>query len=160
MKFYCAIAFLVAMLAISATVASAAIPPAPAQAVAAAQGAPVPQAGAAPQNAYTYTFSGPANPAVRPPSPGNAGADASRYRWSDDRWWYWSPDNRWLMYGQNGWNYPLGQSRPNVTTMPSGYSYGPVGSTYYSYPRFGNYYPSRFPMNNPGMFGNPGMFSR
>lgn len=149
---FCTIAVATTGFAISVAAASAAVPPAPAQALAAAQGAPTPQAGVPPGTTYTYTYSGPANPAVMPPSPaGNAGTDASRYHWSDNRWWYWAPDNRWLLYGQNGWSYPLAQAHPYVPSVPSGYNYGPIGSTYYSWPRFGNYYPSRFPTNS-GMF--------
>jgi hypothetical protein len=140
-------------LAASSLAASAAVPPAPAQAVAAAQGAPTPQGGVAPGTTYTYTYSGPANPAVLPPSPTGGRADASRYKWSDDRWWYWTPDSRWMLQGQNGWSYPTAQQHPYATSIPSGYFYGPVGSKFYTYPGYGNYYPSRFPANNPGMFG-------
>ena len=152
MKFQ--IAFLAALAAFTFTLTSlAAVPPVPAQAVAAAQGAASPQAGVPPGTTYTYTYSGPANPAVLPASPTTGRPDASRSKWSDDRWWYFTPDSRWLLYGQNGWSNPAAQTHPYAVGIPSGYQYGPAGSRFYTYPGYGNYYPSRFPANNPGMFG-------
>ncbi len=135
--------------------ASAAIPPAPAQAIAAAQGAPTPQAGVAPGTVYNYVNRSPSNPAAVPLQPGT---NPSQYRWSDDRWWYWSPQGRWLAYGQNGWYYPPAQAQPDAQSMPSGYIYPSTTSPYYSYPGYGNYYPSRFLNNNGGAVGNTGTF--
>ena len=151
MKLLIAFPAALAALFVSSNLSLAAVPPAPAQAVAAAQGAPTPNAGI-PAGGYTYTYSGPANPAVLPASPTTGRADAAHSRWSDDRWWYYTPDSRWLVYGQNGWSNPAAQRRPNAASIPSGYQYPAIGSKFYTYPRFGNYYPSRFPANNPGIF--------
>ena len=123
MKFQ--IAFLAALAAFTFTLTSlAAVPPAPAQAVAAAQGAASPQAGVPPGTTYTYTYSGPANPAVLPASPTTGRPDASRSKWSDDRWWYFTPDSRWLLYGQNGWSNPAAKRTRTPSASPAATSMG------------------------------------
>ena len=154
MKFQ--IAFLAALAAFTFTLTSlAAVPPARPRPSRLPKARASPQAGVPPGTTYTYTYSGPANPAVLPASP-TTGRPA-RIRaliWSDDRWWYFTPDSRWLLYGQNGWSNPAAaETHPYAVGIPSGYQYGPAGSRFYTYPGYGNYYPSRFPANNPGMFG-------
>ncbi len=177
--YYRAILLTLLALALAAGSASAAIPPAPTQAAGVAQGATTPQAQALSQGAaYAPSYSGPANPSVRPAAPGNTGgfnantpaarADQARFLWRDDRWWYFTADNRWMVWGQSGWGFPqpsgntvshYGGSSANPQAQynvpaPSGYNYAP-GSSYYFYPGYGNYYPA----NTSRFSAGTGMFS-
>jgi type II secretory pathway pseudopilin PulG len=169
-KFNFAFVTVVAIVVLVAGSALAGIPPVRRQATAAAQGTATQQDQAQiaqSQGAqYSGTYSGPANPALAPAPPDGrlfntapaAGTTQSPYNWSNDRSWYWTPDNRLMLYGANGWSYPSmgGYGLGNgVITGPGGNSYTP-GTSYYTYPGYGNYYypasASRFPAGNPGMF--------
>ncbi len=49
----------------------------------------------------------------------NVNSNAWRYRWHDNRWWYYHPNNRWSFWNNNRWNLfpvPAATAANNGTT--------------------------------------------
>jgi hypothetical protein len=93
-------------------------------------------------------------------------ADPWRYKFENNRWWYWTPENRWMIFSdQLGWTYPQVSGGYTTAYAPATAAptveYAVPSTTYYynSYPGYGYYnygYPRRFYFGRPGYYvGRP-----
>ncbi len=93
------------------------------------------------------------NPTVRANSAARAEARAAdpnhwRYRYHNNRWWYYTPQNNWLYYHNNNWNaYNANTYVPRYQTGYRG-NYGPAYR--------GGYGPATTPYSNGTPAGNTG----
>ena len=88
--------------------------------------------------------------------------DQWRFKWHNNRWWYWTPDNSCVVYHDNKW-HPYTPGMFSATNYGStGYYAQPYSSGYsYSSPSY-NYYGNRGYGYGPSIglnFGSPRYYS-
>lgn len=52
--------------------------------------------------------------------------DNERYRWDNNRWWFWGADNRWMWYGNDGRWQPYGNAYVVQRPILQNFSGGPI----------------------------------